>query len=131
MAPAGSLLPLLKHAAAIVDGMSSSGSGDNAENALQQLKSVVFAITSTGRHDTDLTSEESSALWNLVVLLWVRSNPVKLAEVAVQTLLSLAPHCYASTSKQVCCCVFQSPMIGSNLFCAELVCRLSQQEGMQ
>lgn len=75
MAPAGSLLPLLKHASAILNTFSSHSAEQAGEDALQQLKSVVFAITSTGRHDTDLTDEESRALWDLVVVLWVGLEP--------------------------------------------------------
>lgn len=73
MAPASSLSPLLAHANTIVQGIAKDTAKEATEDAVQQLKSVVFAITSAGRHHRNLTSDEQIAVWELVCLLWVRA----------------------------------------------------------
>ena len=73
MAPASSLQPLLTHAKTIVVGISSNSKGSSGlEEAVQQLKSVTFAITSAGRQNKTLSAEEETAIWDLVCSLWVR-----------------------------------------------------------
>lgn len=71
MAPTNALLPLLTHAKTIVEGIADKAAKESVEDAVQQLKSVAFAITSAGRHNRDVTIEEERALWELVCLLWV------------------------------------------------------------
>lgn len=71
MAPTSALPPLLTHAKSIVQGVAENTAEQVTEDAVQQLKSVVFAITSAGRHNKNLTAEEHTALWELVCLLWV------------------------------------------------------------
>lgn len=73
MAPVSSLHPLLIHAKTIVEGISSNGKDSSGfEEAVQQLKSVTFAITSAGRQNKTLSAEEETAIWDLVCSLWVR-----------------------------------------------------------
>lgn len=72
MASASSLQPLLTHAKTIVDGIKGKSAKENIEEAVQQLKSVTFAITSAGRQNKALSVDEEAAVWNLVCLLWVR-----------------------------------------------------------
>ena len=71
MAPASSLSPLLAHANTIVQGIAKDTAIEATEDGVQQLKSVVFAITSAGRHHRNLTPNEHTAVWELVCLLWV------------------------------------------------------------
>ena len=71
MAPASALSPLLAHANTIVQGIAKDTAKETTEDAVQQLKSVVFAITSAGRHHRNLTPDEQTAVWELVCLLWV------------------------------------------------------------
>lgn len=72
MAPTSSLQPLLTHAKTIVESVRGKSAKDSAEEAVQQLKSVTFAITSAGRQKKTLTVEEETAVWDLVCMLWVR-----------------------------------------------------------
>ena len=72
MAPASSLQPLLTHAKTIVESIRGKSAKDSVEEAVQQLKSVTFAITSAGRQNKALTVEEETAVWDLVCMLWVR-----------------------------------------------------------
>lgn len=71
MAPASALSPLLAHANTIVQSIAKDTAKEATEDAVQQLKSVVFAITSAGRHHRNLTPDEQTAVWELVCLLWV------------------------------------------------------------
>lgn len=71
MAPASALSPLLAHANTIVQGIAKDTAKEATEDAVQQLKSVVFAITSAGRHHRNLSPDEQTAVWELVCLLWV------------------------------------------------------------
>ena len=84
MAPASALAPLLTHAKTIVQGIADEAAkgSEPSEDAVQQLKSVAFAITSAGRVNRDVTSEEARALWDLVCLLWVRTFPMNSAVLA-------------------------------------------------
>lgn len=72
MAPASSLQPLLTHAKTIVDGITDKPGKEDIQEAVQQLKSVTFAITSAGRQNQALTAEEETDVWSLVCSLWVR-----------------------------------------------------------
>lgn len=71
MTPASSLQPLLTHAKAIAEGLAGKPGKESIEEAVQQLKSVTFAITSAGRQNQGLTPEEEVQVWSLVCLLWV------------------------------------------------------------
>ena len=72
MKPPSALSPLLAHAKTIVQSIAEGTASDQAnKDAVQQLKSVVFAITSAGRHNRNLTAEEQTAVWELVCFLWV------------------------------------------------------------
>ena len=71
MAPTSALAPLVAHAKVVVEGIAADTAKEATEDAVQQLKSVVFAITSAGRHNKKLTSDEQTAIWELVCLLWV------------------------------------------------------------
>lgn len=71
MARTSTFSPLLVHAKAIVQGIAADTAKGDIEDAVQQLKSVVFAITSAGRHNKNLTSDEHTTVWDLVCLLWV------------------------------------------------------------
>lgn len=71
MAPTSALSPLLVHANAVVQGLAADTAKEAPEDAVQQLKSIVFAITSAGRHNKKLTSDEQTAIWKLVCILWV------------------------------------------------------------
>lgn len=71
MAPASSLTPLLTHAKTIVESVIGTTANEAIDEASQQLKSVVFAITSAGRHNREVSPDEETALWELVCLLWV------------------------------------------------------------
>lgn len=71
MAPTSALLPLLTHAKTIVQDIAKEDTANQSEDAVQQLKSLVFAITSAGKHNKNLASEEQTAIWELVCLLWV------------------------------------------------------------
>ena len=73
MAPTSALSPLLAHARVIVQGIAKDTAKEATEDAVQQLKSIVFAITSAGRHHRNLTADEQTAVWELVCLLWVGS----------------------------------------------------------
>lgn len=73
MAPTSALSPLLAHARVIVQGIAKDTAKEATEDAVQQLKSIVFAITSAGRHNRNLTADEQTAVWELVCLLWVGS----------------------------------------------------------
>lgn len=71
MEPASALSPLLAHANTIVLGIAKDTAKEATEDAVQQLKSIVFAITSAGRHHKNLSADEQTAVWELVCLLWV------------------------------------------------------------
>jgi len=71
MTPASSLQPLLSHAKAIAEGLAGKPGKEGIDEAVQQLKSVTFAITSAGRQNQGLSPEEEIQVWSLVCLLWV------------------------------------------------------------
>lgn len=71
MAPTSALSPLLAHANAVVQGIAADTAKESTEDAVQQLKSIVFAVTSAGRHNKKLTSHEQTAIWDLICILWV------------------------------------------------------------
>ena len=62
---------LLRRSNAVVQGLAADTANEATEDAVQQLKSIVFAITSAGRHNKKLTSDEQTAIWELVCMLWV------------------------------------------------------------
>ncbi len=70
MAPVSALAPLLKHATTLVEGAIVKAD-ESIIDDVQQLKSVAFAITSAGRHNRDLSSEERTAVWDVVSQIWV------------------------------------------------------------
>lgn len=78
MEPASALSPLLAHANTIVLGIAKDTAKEATEDAVQQLKSIVFAITSAGRHHINLSADEQTAVWELVCLLWVSAAVYKL-----------------------------------------------------
>ncbi|KAK9830374.1 hypothetical protein WJX72_011374 [[Myrmecia] bisecta] len=68
-----SVLPLLKHARQVVgDLVPSVGTSQHVdEEKLEQLRSVVFSLTSSaGGFDGGLPAEEQQAVWELVCQLW-------------------------------------------------------------
>lgn len=71
MAPVSALAPLLKHATTLVEGAIVKAADESIIDDVQQLKSVAFAITSAGRHNRDLSSEERTAVWDVVSQIWV------------------------------------------------------------
>lgn len=72
MMPTSALAPLLTHAKTLVQGAIDKAATESIEGDVQQLKSVTFAITSAGRHGTDLPHDERQAVWDLVSQIWVR-----------------------------------------------------------
>ncbi|KAL0050500.1 hypothetical protein WJX82_000854 [Trebouxia sp. C0006] len=70
MAPVSALAPLLKHATTLVEGAIVKAADESIIDDVQQLKSVAFAITSAGRHNRDLSSEERTAVWDVVSQIW-------------------------------------------------------------
>ncbi len=76
MAPVSALAPLLKHATTLVEGAIVKAADESIIDDVQQLKSVAFAITSAGRHNRDLSSEERTAVWDVVSQTWVSLEAV-------------------------------------------------------
>ena len=76
MAPVSALAPLLKHAISLVEGAIVKAADESIIDDVQQLKSVAFAITSAGRHNRDLSTEERTAVWDVVSQIWVSLEAV-------------------------------------------------------
>lgn len=118
MTPATSLQPLLTHAKAIAEGLAGKPGKESIEEAVQQLKSVTFAITSAGRQNQGLTPEEEVQVWNLVCLLWVRQRHTLPVEPTIKD------HAIASLLQLQCLCLAAVHTILS--LYAEHLCRLCQ-----